>query len=287
MNAKADKVAGASARAPVREAKSAAGATWPEARAARDRGSAPVLAFGALEQHGPHLPLSTDTIMANWLAAKVAAAVDGWLLPSLPLGYTSGNDGFPGTVSLSFDTVRALASDVGNSLRRSGFRCLVIVNGDWGNQAPLHQAARDLTENHSWPVLVIDYPGLAEVASQVCSTPAAGPGFYHADEVETSVLLALQPDLVHMDRAVPCYPDMPATRGATPLDLARLSPTGVFGDPRPASAEKGVAILEALARSSIALASSFLEVTVQSGAGQSGAGQLGAGQLGAGEHAPQ
>jgi creatinine amidohydrolase len=209
--------------------------------------------------------LSTDTIMAGWLAGRVADAVDGWLLPAIPLGDTAANDGFPGTLSLSFDTVRAIATDVGRNLRRSGFSCLIVVNGDWGNQAALRLAARDLAAGGAWPVLLIDYPGLSEVAAQVCLTPPAGPNFYHADEVETSVVLALSPELVHMERAVAGYPEMPATLGATPADLARLSPSGVFGDPRPAGADKGRTILEMLAQRAISLASSFLAEVAASG----------------------
>ncbi len=139
-------------------------------------GAPAVLPFGALEQHGPHLPLSTDTIMATWLAEQVADAVHGWLLPAVPLGDTAANESFPGTVSLSFDTVRSIVIDVGRGLRRSGFPCLIVVNGDFGNQAPLRVAARDLARKDNWPVLVIDYPGLDEVAAQVCETPPAGPG---------------------------------------------------------------------------------------------------------------
>jgi len=237
----------------------AVAATWPEAESASRRAPA-VLPFGALEQHGPHLPLSTDTIMADWLAGRVADAVDGWLLPAIPLGDTAGNNGFPGTVSLSFDTVRSVVTDIGRSLRRSGFPCLIIVNGDYGNRAALQVASRGLREE-GWSTLVIDYPGLEEIAAEVCETRPAGPGLYHADEVETSVLLALRPDLVHMDRALATYPEIPLTLGAVPTDLAQLSPSGVLGDPSSASAGKGAAILDALERRAVRLARAYLAET--------------------------
>ena len=236
----------------------AATATWPEADEARRRGRPAVLPFGALEQHGPHLPLSTDTLMAVWLAEHVADAHGGWLLPAVPFGDTAGSDGFPGTLSVSFDTVRAIIVDVCRSLKRAGFPCLIIVNGDYGNQAPLRLGARDVSAELGWPVLVIDYPGLAAAAEEVCETPPAAPGFYHADEVETSVVLALRPDLVHLDRAVVSYPEMPLTLGSVPTDLAGISPSGVFGDPRRADAEKGRRLLELLGERAVALARSFL-----------------------------
>jgi creatinine amidohydrolase len=234
----------------------AASSTWPEAAAHRARPA--VLPFGALEQHGPHLPLATDTIMAEALAARIADAIGGWLLPAIAYGESSNNDGFPGTISLSFDTVRAIAADIARSLRRSGHPCLIIVNGDFGNQAPLRTAARDLARDPGWPVLVVDYPGLEEIAGSLCTTSPVGTGFYHADEVETSVVLAVAADLVRMERAEAAYPAMPATVGATAVDLATVSPSGVFGDPTAATAETGAAILEQLTSRAVALVRAFL-----------------------------
>lgn len=231
-------------------------ATSPEADAAAQLGRPAVLPFGAHEQHGPHLPLSTDTIMSSEVARRVADALGGWLLPAIPYGYTWVNQGFPGTLSLSFDTVRAITVDLCTNLRRSGFGCLIVINGDFGNQAALHQAARDV--GPGFPVLVLDYPGLDEAAAQVCDTTPAGRGFYHADEVETSILLALHPEWVHLDRAVVSYPRMPDTIGTTPIPVERLSPSGVFGDPRPATPAKGAELLRLLADRCILVAHAFL-----------------------------
>jgi creatinine amidohydrolase len=196
--------------------------------------------------------------MATGLAEKVADAVEGWLLPAVPYGDTAASNGFPGTVSLSFATVRAIAGDICRSLKKQGFPCLIVVNGDYGNRAALGVAARDALDELDWPVLVVNYPGLAEIAAQICESTPAAPGFYHADEVETSMMLALRPDLVHMDRAEAAYPLMPETLGSVPTQLALLSPTGVFGDPRPADGGKGRQLLDLLAAEAVALARSFL-----------------------------
>lgn len=241
----------------------AASATWTDAAAAGRARRPAVLPFGALEQHGPHLPLSTDTLLAAELARRVADAIGAWLLPAVPYGDTTSNDGFPGTASLSFDTVRAIAVDLCRGLRRTGFSCLIVVNGDHGNQAPLRLAARDAAgAADGLPVLVVDYPGLAEAAAEVCETTAAAPGFYHADEVETSIVLALRPDLVCREEMADAYPATPAFLGSTPIGLHELSPTGVFGDPRPATAEKGERLLSLLADRSVALCRAFLEERV-------------------------
>jgi creatinine amidohydrolase len=233
-------------------------ATWPEVEAHIRGGCVAVLPFGALEQHGPHLPLSTDTVMASGLAGRIAAAVNALLLPPVPYGETWNNARFPGTISLSFDTVRSLTVDICAGLVADGLPGLVVVNGDYGNQQPLRLAARDAAQRWEFPVLVIDYPGLAEVAADICETPPSGPGFYHADELETSMVLALAPETVHMERAVAEYPQFPTLYGATPISLREVSASGVFGDPRTSTAAKGDALLAALTERALALVEPFV-----------------------------
>lgn len=202
-----------------------------------------VLPFGALEQHGPHLPLSTDTIQADAVARRLADRLDAALLPAIPLGNTWSNDALPGTVSIGADTVTAVCADVAASVERAGFALLVVVNGDFGNRLPLHRAAEDAAARDGIPVVVLDYPGLTEIGDAVKETPWAAPGLCHADEIETSMILATAPALVHRDRMAAAYPELPADFGLRQMALAPLSPTGVFGDPRPATAEKGERIL--------------------------------------------
>lgn len=215
-------------------------ATWTEA--AEHRPAEPgvvVLPFGALEQHGPHLPLSTDTLQAEEIARRLAERLDAVLLPAIPLGNTWGNDSLPGTVSIGAATVTAICEDVADALTRGGYRLLVVVNGDYGNRLPLHTAAERLAARGGLPVVVLDYPGLVEIGDQVKESPWAAPGLCHADELETSMVLAVAPDLVRTDRLAASYPELPADFGVRPMALAPLSPTGVFGDPRPATAAKG------------------------------------------------
>jgi creatinine amidohydrolase len=236
-----------------------ASASWTDVQAHLAGGHPVVLPFGAYEQHGPHLPLRTDTVLANALARRVAERVGGLLLPAVAYGETSNNAGFPGTVSLSFDTVRSIALDVCTALVRHGARSLIVVNGDFGNQAPLKLAAREARERMDLPVLVVDYPGLTSIAAQVCETAPAGPGFYHADEVETSMMLSVEPHSVQMERAVAEYPAFPPTYPAAFTGLERISTSGVFGDPRAATAGKGSVLLDRLADEATTLARAFLD----------------------------
>lgn len=231
---------------------------WPRVGALLTAGAVPILPFGAQEQHGPHLPLSTDTVMADGLARRVAAAVGGLLLPAVPYGQTTDNRAFPGTVSLSFDTTRAIAVDIAASVQAHGARGLVIVNGDFGNRAPLTLAARQISDA-GLRVLVVNYPGLERVLPELLTTEPAGFGLVHADEFETSVVLALRPEAVAMDRAVAEYPVFPATFPSEPVDLRAMSESGVFGDPRPATAELGERILTALTAAAVELVTTFLD----------------------------
>ncbi|MBA8817145.1 creatinine amidohydrolase [Microbacterium halimionae] len=206
-------------------------------------GRVAVMPFGALEQHGPHLPLSTDTLQAEALAAAIAEHITGALIPAIPYGNTWSNDALPGTISLSADTVTAVCADIALSLESAGFSLLVVVNGDFGNRLPLHRAAEAAASRGGMPILVLDYPGLTEIGDAVKETPWAAPGLCHAEEVETSLILAIAPELVHRERYVVEYPELPPDFGLRQMALAPLSHSGVFGDPRSASAEKGNRIL--------------------------------------------
>ena len=221
-------------------------------------GAVPLLPFGAYEQHGPHLPLDTDTLMAGGLCRRLAAGLDALVLPAVGYGQTTDNDGFPGTISLSFDTVRAVLADIATALHRQRARALVVVNGDFGNRAPLRIATTETSARLGFPILVVNYPGLDEAVAAVCTSPAAGFGLRHTDEFETSVVLALHPDAVEPTRAVAEYPEYPATFPAVQHGLRELSRSGVFGDPTAATAAKGDALLELLTRSAQDLIRAFL-----------------------------
>ncbi|WZH35982.1 MAG: creatininase family protein [Microbacterium enclense] len=204
-----------------------------------------VVAVGALEAHGPHLPLSTDTIVAERIAREIAQRCDGALLPSIAYGETWATSGYPGTISLSPDTVRSLAIDLARGAAASGLDRFVVVNGDFGNRLPLAAAARELAAEGA-RMLVLDHPGLAEAADAVRESLPAAPGMNHAEEIETSMVLAAQPALVRTDLAAADYPEFPADFGTRPVRLHEIGTTGVFGDPRSADAAKGETLFAAI-----------------------------------------
>jgi creatinine amidohydrolase len=215
-----------------------------------------ILPFGALEQHGPHLPLGTDTMTAVHVAAAIADELDAVLLPAVNYGDTWNNAGYPGTISLSPGTVTAIAVDIGRAVVASGGSALVIVNGDWGNRGPLYSAMRMLADE-GIAAVTLDYPGMDAAVAQVRESVPAARGLNHAEEVETSILLNIAPELVRSDRYVAEYPEFPADFGIRPMQLHTFSASGVFGDPATASAEKGEAILVATIEASIQALNDF------------------------------
>ncbi|MDF2444372.1 MAG: creatinine amidohydrolase, partial [Subtercola sp.] len=216
------------------------------------------LPFGALEQHGPHLPLGTDTATASVVARRLAEQLDAVLLPPIHYGDTWNNAGYPGTVSLSGETVTAIAVDIGRSLVASGARGLIIVNGDWGNRMPLQTAARRLTAERTIAAIALDHPGMDAAIAAVRESAEAAPGLNHAEEVETSIMLAIDPGTVHPERYVSAYPTFPSDFGTRPMQLHPFSESGVFGDPSSATAAKGEAILAATVAASLAVLADFV-----------------------------
>ena len=235
-------------------------ASSPEIAEGLRTGLIALLPVGALEQHGPHLPLTTDTVLADGVARRIAARTSGLLLPPIAYGDAWSAEGWAGTISISPATLLAAIVDIGRGLKRGGFSGLVTINGHFGNREPVTGAAGVLIEE-GLPVLALDYPGLEEAAAEFCVSTPAGPGFYHADEVETSMMLALAPDTVRMDRAVAEYPTFPADFGTRPMQLSAFNSSGVFGDPRGATAETGEKIIGRIVTESVALITRWLEAT--------------------------
>jgi creatinine amidohydrolase/Fe(II)-dependent formamide hydrolase-like protein len=214
-----------------------------------------VLPIGAVEQHGPHLPVLTDALVAEALLARALERRpdDGrvWALPTQAYGKSNEHAGFAGVFALSARTLAATLLEIAEGVAASGLRRLMFLNGHGGNTDVLDYVARDARAAHEI-VCVSAHPFRFGLAAGVISDAEGGFGI-HAGEAETSTLLALAPELVHPDRFAP---DLPAVRsslrrlslkGAASFGwLTRdLSASGTIGDPRAASAEKGEAILDA------------------------------------------
>ena len=200
-------------------------ATWPEVKP----GATALVPLGSTEQHGPHLPFSTDTLIAVAVAERAAAKLGAVLAPALPYGASGEHQGFPGTVSIGMEALSVVIVELVRSLSTWAGR-VVLVNGHGGNVEALSAAV----------------PLLREQGHDVGWAPCATVGDAHAGRTETSIMLHIDPERVGLSRA---------ERGTiAPLrelmvDLAsgrlrEVSPNGILGDPTGASDLEGAALLD-------------------------------------------
>ncbi|MEU6560443.1 mycofactocin biosynthesis peptidyl-dipeptidase MftE [Nocardia nova] len=186
--------------------------------------------LGATEQHGPHLPLGTDTAVAVELCHRLAAArPDIVVAPAIPYGSSGEHAGFPGTLSIGHAALELVILELVRSADE--FAGVILVNGHGGNLEPLRAACRRLTTEGRAPLLW---------------SPTGPADDTHAGHTETSVMLTLHPDLVATDRAQPGNTQhlrdlMPQLRTG---GVKAVSDNGILGDPTTATAENGTSILD-------------------------------------------
>jgi creatinine amidohydrolase len=205
-----------------------------------------ILPIGALEAHGPHLPVGTDNLLAQAIAERVAEQLGGVLLPLLPYGQVWSLQDFPGSLSVSNEILSGLLVDLGLSLQRQGAAILAVINGHIGNGAALQSAARRLYALKGPVMYVFTYPGLGEAAARICTSRPLPGGYFHADEIETSMVLYVAPEHVRPDRMIREEPQLPPDFPYRPVPWTEITRTGVLGDPTLATAEKGAALIEAV-----------------------------------------
>lgn len=234
--------------------------------AALDRATAvAILPIGAIEQHGPHLAMSVDRDLTLAVLTRalplIAPSLTVLALPVQAIGKSTEHQAWPGTLSLSADTLLRILHDIAASVHRAGIPRLMILNGHGGNRALLELACRDLRAELGLITAHVAWDDLA-LAESVVGDFEARNGL-HAGDVESSAMLAAHPDKVHMHRAEDfgsahvawqdSHPDLGL--GAASLRpgwlMADLNPKGAIGNAAAATAEKGNALL---ANAALALA---------------------------------
>src|SRR5579862_232412 len=238
----------------IPESRNFAYLNWKQVEALPRETTLLVLPTAAIEQHGHHLPLATDTLINNLLLGraleKLPADASVFALPPVHYGKSNEHIGFPGTLSVSATTFMAVVRDLGSSIASAGFRKLVLYNTHGGNTSLVDVMARDLRAEFQLRTFALHGSGGIYFEGLAPQERAWG---FHAGEVETSFLLASVPELVdtsaytanyiaHVDKPETLMPEnAPATFAWLTRDIAA---SGVLGDPRPATAEKGARWLE-------------------------------------------
>jgi creatinine amidohydrolase len=216
--------------------------TSPDVRAAMDGGrTTAIVACGAVEQHGPHLPLFMDAEHGERLALEVARRLgDALVAPSIRVGCSEHHMGFAGTMSLRIETFEAICTDYCVSLARHGFRHIYFIPSHGGNYGPLAAMLGQLNRAvgpHTRVTAFTDLDGQIEVWRRVVESESGLGGRVggHADIAESSIMLILHPELVREERAAAGY-----AGGLTPEVLKRVfqdgigavTPNGILGDAR-------------------------------------------------------
>lgn len=221
--------------------------TWPEVRAAIDGGKRRVIVMlGAMEQHGPHLPIGTDTYLGYASGERLARRLgDALVAPVVTLGYSAGHLPMAGTVSIEEATLEAVIVDVCRSLARHGFREIILLCSHGGNYRAIRNVLSRLREEHR----EIRISTITEFDEWLEHTKkfAAREGLdmtrlgVHAAQGETSLMLAYRPDLVQMDKACEGFTGDASIRwrSKVPPPMDTMSPTGILGDARGSTAGLG------------------------------------------------
>jgi creatinine amidohydrolase len=208
-----------------------------------------VLVIGACENHGDHMPFGADFIFPTELVKRMAASLRNVIiLPHIPYGVSLHHNEFQMTMSLEPTTLTMLIEEICSSVIRNGIRKMLIINGHDGNIAPIEVAARSIKDKHpevviacleAWWILIGQIShGLFDVWD----------GLGHGGEAETSAMLAVRPDLVHMIDAPPeVIPKLPSNLRIY-WKFNELTDTGATGAPRKATVKKGCEILNVLER---------------------------------------
>jgi creatinine amidohydrolase len=235
-----------------------------------------ILPVASIEQHGPHLPVAVDTTIGNGVIARTLAIAPPELpvlvLPTQSVANSVEHLRFPGTITTRPETLLALVTDIGASVARAGVKRLVICNSHGGNVAVLDIAARRIRIEND--ILVVNTMWARMGKPEALRDPVEGAYGIHAGRDETAVMLALTPDVVHMDKArnfvsrwqlaANAAPSLHPQAGSPLAWQAQdLQPAGAVGDASAATAEIGNQLLDHAAQNMLRLWTQVAEFDVE------------------------
>jgi creatinine amidohydrolase len=218
-----------------------------DAKEAADAGTVVIFPVGAVEEHGKHLPLCTDSIQAEYVAVEVAKKTGCLVVPALRYGICNAGRNFPGTLTIEFDSLYKITKDILSELARNRFNRIIVLSGHAGSshmtalklaaQMVVQQNAESNQGKKTRIMVLSDYFFADELKEKLKINPKDG----HAGDIETSRVMAIKPDLVKA-KGESSFPEMP--RFEVVANPERYFPSGVMGDPTHASKPKGQAINE-------------------------------------------
>ena len=217
-----------------------------------------ILPVGSTEQHGPHLPVQVDALLATEvsLAAARLLSEEGEpvvVVPTVWVGLAEHHMSFGGTITLDFPTFHAVLRCVCSSILRHGFRRLLLLNGHGGNVAAMTVIVGELKRELEADIATATYWTLPKAAASFAEILDVQRNVRHAGEAETSMLLHLKPELVNLEAAAAIDPPLEGLGAQDGIyrwrPIADFTESGVIGAPNAASAEKGVKLLAAAASS--------------------------------------
>jgi creatinine amidohydrolase len=218
---------------------------WVEAEEAFRNHDVVVIPIGArTKEHGPHLPLNNDWIMAEYLTRQVAKQLTAIMLPTIQYSYYPSFIEYPGSVTLSLETSKNMVKEICVSLSRYGIKKFYVINTGISTIDALKQAQEELEKEG----IIMNYTNLNEIEEGIELEQEGGT---HADESETSMMLYIKPEIVDLTKAVKDYHPLSGrrlSRDPNNKTAGVYSKTGIFGDPTLATVKKGEIIVEALVK---------------------------------------
>lgn len=204
-----------------------------------------IVPVGSCEQHGYHMVLDTDNVIGFHLAMQAAIQTDSIVMPNVNYGQVWSARNFPGSISLSNDTLKAMLREIVLSLEKFGARNILLLAGHNGNAQAMKDLTRELVTSHDLHnVWYYQQTTSKEDLKLLESTmPCNCP---HAGEMETSMMLEIRPEYVDLSKAQPEFPELPAYAKYRPVSWDEYINVGSYGDPGKATKEKGKVFVESL-----------------------------------------
>lgn len=226
--------------------------TWMDFNSRKDN-SVVILPIGSTEQHGPHLPLSVDSVIAKEFSIKLAERINGLVAPTINYGYKSqplsgGGPLFPGTIDLNGETVIKLVSDILTELVKDGVKKILVLNAHFENEAFILEAIDLVSDKYKDAVTIVETNWWDPLPNTLIDkifdeVPFPGWALEHAAITETSLMMYFAPELVLADKIIDSKTE-PCAYHKYPIDKSTIPATGVLATAKSSTAAKGKLIVD-------------------------------------------